>query len=81
MLCLLDHVFHLQETWLNRTPGTLPGFEAFSPEPHGSSVDARLKVCLAHLQLKAKEKKIMTSHYKAHSLQIEEDNGSLFQCI
>ncbi|XP_030271730.1 uncharacterized protein LOC115581049 isoform X3 [Sparus aurata] len=37
-------------------PPTLPRFEPFSPESHGSSVDARLKVRLARLQLEAQEK-------------------------
>ena len=37
-------------------PATLPRFEPFSPESHGSSVDARLKVRLARLHLEAQEK-------------------------
>ena len=37
-------------------PATLPRFEPFSPESHGSSGDAKLKVRLARLQLEAQEK-------------------------
>lgn len=33
-------------------PATLPRFEPFSPESHGSSLDAKLKIRLAHLYKK-----------------------------
>ena len=59
-------------------PATLPRFDPFSPESHGSSVDARLKVCLARLHLEAQEKeRVCKAEYdlrlQIRRLEIEAD--------
>lgn len=51
-------------------PATLPRFEPFSPESHGSGVDAKLKVRLARLQLEAQEKESMRKAEYDHRLQV-----------
>ncbi|KAI3358165.1 hypothetical protein L3Q82_003165 [Scortum barcoo] len=43
-------------------PATLPHFEPFSPESRGSSVDVKLKIRLARLQLEAQEKERKADH-------------------
>ncbi|KAI3357900.1 hypothetical protein L3Q82_016288, partial [Scortum barcoo] len=43
-------------------PATLPRFEPFSPESRGSSVDVKLKIRLARLQLEAQEKERKADH-------------------
>ncbi|KAI3358864.1 hypothetical protein L3Q82_015258, partial [Scortum barcoo] len=50
-------------------PATLPHFEPFSPESRGSSVDVKLKIRLARLQLEAQEKERKADH----ELKLQED--------
>ncbi len=40
----------------SKAKASLPPFETFSPTSMGSGGDARLKVCLAHVQMEAHEK-------------------------
>ena len=48
---------------------TLPRFDPFSPEFHGSSMDAKLKVRLARLQLEAQEKELV--HKADYDLRLQ----------
>ncbi|KAI3376796.1 hypothetical protein L3Q82_000077 [Scortum barcoo] len=56
-------------------PATLPRFEPFSPESHGSSVDVKLKIRLARLQVEAQEKERKADHEL--KLQRKQSSSSL----
>ncbi|KAI3374116.1 hypothetical protein L3Q82_005935 [Scortum barcoo] len=56
-------------------PATLPRFEPFSPESRGSSVDVKLKIRLARLQLEAQEKERKADHEL--KLQRKQSSSSL----